>query len=114
MLPRKYRISVVGFNRNKIKTVSFFSEIMNISVKPNNLSHARFTVSVPKYLDKRSTKRHQTKRIILEAVREILEKIKPCDALIKSKKILKKENRLLVSIEIKKLFEKASLIEKHD
>lgn len=111
MLPKKYRLTVGEFTQNTDRINKLASSIINILIKPGETSFPRFTVAVPKSLDKRSVFRHLTKRIILEAAGRQIKKIrKPIDCLIKPNKIFLRKDSLLIKGEIYKLFQKAGLI----
>lgn len=72
---------------------------------------SHIAVSVPKSLDKRSSYRNRTKRIIMEIIQKRLPAfISSADILIKSKKILKKEERPTVEKEIETLLKRAGIM----
>lgn len=104
MLPKKNRLKVWSFfkNPNKIQRIS--SPSVLLLSKNSNFPLPRFAISVPKTLEKRSTLRHQTKRIIIEAIRPYLQiKIKK-DFFLKAKAIFQKKEKEKIEKEIKKVF----------
>lgn len=111
MLPKKFRLTVREFNQNHGKSRQFVSSVLSLTIKATDNPQPRFVVIVSKKLEKRSVFRHQTKRIIVEAIRKYLKNITfPVDALVKMKKIVGKKDSFLVENEIFDLFKKASLL----
>lgn len=107
MLPKKYRITLPDFNKIKQRGEKFPSSILAFFIKKSTSPFPRFVAIISKSLDKRSSYRNRTRRIITEAVRRQLGTFSTQAAvLIKAKKILKKEDRLSVENEIKKIAEK--------
>lgn len=101
MLPKKYRLTFQEFYRNPNFSRKYFLKTFNIAVKANDKKNTRFVVSVPKYLDKRSTRRHSIKRLTLEIVRKHLDKLnKPVDVFIKLKKITTEKDKKEVEQEL--------------
>lgn len=93
MLPKKYRLTVSRFNQIPQKSIEFGHISFTIKVKKNSATTSRFAFIVPKFLDKRSTVRHLTKRIAEELIREKIKNIKnPMNILIKFKKIITKND----------------------
>jgi len=110
MLPKKFRTTVPGFALNSESSKSYSASLLNVVVKKSNISLPQFVIVVPKRLDKRATLRHLTKRIIVEVLRVNLSKIKGgVDILIKAKKIIRKEDRVLLRQELSNLFKKSGL-----
>lgn len=94
MLPKKYRLTFKEFNQNKQHPVKFTSVYFDLLIKSSNNLNPRFVIITPKSIDKRSSLRHRTKRIILEEVKKILPKIKNnIEVMIKAKKVLNKNDK---------------------
>lgn len=107
MLPKKFRLTVERFNQIPQKSKELGYIFLKLKVKKTENTFPRFVFVVPKYLDKRSSTRHLTKRIIEELVRKKIPGIKnPMDCLIKPQKIIFKKDRLKVKEELDYLFEK--------
>ena len=107
MLPKKFRITVERFNQIPQKSKDYGYIFLKFKVKKSENPFPRFVFVVPKYLDKRSSTRHLTKRIIEELVREKITGIKyPMNFLIKPQKIIFKTDRPKVNEELDNLFEK--------
>ena len=89
MLPKDYRITVLQFWKNpnlyqktKTKHVSLFA-------KKNSINHPRVAIYVPKHLDKRSSQRHKTRRIIVETLRKaIFRKKEGYDFFIRAERLI--------------------------
>ena len=109
MLPKKYRLTVEKFNQIPQKSKELRFVFLNLKLKKTNGIFPKFVFVVPKYLDKRSSARHKSKRIIEELVREKIPNIKnPMSFLVKPKKIILKTDRKKVSEELDLLLEKAN------
>jgi RNase P protein component len=94
MFPPKNRLTVLDFYKNPKIAKRVFLSNLTLFIKDSLIKPPRFTIIVPKSLDKRSSFRHRTKRVIIEAIRPYLKKIKiKKDFLIKAKKILNKKDR---------------------
>lgn len=102
MLPKKNRLTVLQFNQIPQKSQGLNNNYFIIKIKKNNNNGPKFVVIVPKFLDKRSTQRHLTKRIINEALKkEIKNTEKSASILIKAKKILNKESAQSASAQLR-------------
>lgn len=111
MLPKEFQLTPFEFYQSRRKMSRLSSTFASFSVKPTDNPFPRFTITTPVSLDKRSTRRHQTKRIIIEAVRKYLPKFKKnVDVLIKPSKILTKQDRLLVEKGIENFFMEIGLL----
>ena len=107
MLPKKFRLTVDRFNQIPQKSKERGYIFLNIKVKNTDDDFPKFVFLVPKFLDKRSSTRHLTKRIVEELVREKIPNIKnPMNFLIKPKKIILKTDRQKVGEELDSLFDK--------
>lgn len=105
MLPKKYRLTVEKFNQIPQKSKELGFVFLKIKIKNTLGAFPKFVFVVPKYLEKRSTIRHKSKRIIEELVREKIPNIKtPMSFLIKPKKIILKTDRQKVSEDLDSLF----------
>lgn len=110
MLPKKFRTTVPGFAANLTPSILYTSPLFTLLVKKTNINLPRLVIVVPKRLDKRSTKRHLSKRLIIETLRGDLSKLRGgVDILIKAKKIITRENKTVWENEFKQLFKKAGL-----
>lgn len=111
MLPKILRLGVTEYFKNPAR--QNFNKLIDFDTAskthPGNTS--KFLVIVPKRLDKRSTKRNLTKRIIHESIRKHLSFLKSSFFFrIKLKVILKKENKERIDRQISNLFKKTFLI----
>lgn len=80
-------------------------------IKLSSQKNPRFTIVVPKSLDKRSTKRNRTKRIISAVLLSNLSALTGGkDVLIKSKKILTEEIKIQATHEFVRLLIRAGLV----
>lgn len=99
MLPEIYRTTVSEFYQNKQPLHKINTFIFTVFLKTNSKGNARFVISVPKSLDKRSVYRHRTKRLVAEVIRNQLDILKDFhyDFSFKMKKIItKSDNPLLI------------------
>lgn len=112
MLPKKYRLKVQEFYRNKNPAKTVSGEKLVLLVKDSLQSgQSKFCVLTPKKLDKRSSSRNEMRRLVVEAIRPLLPRIKTSkNAMIKPKKIFKKEDRASLKQEVAELFARAGLI----
>ncbi|MBM3283105.1 ribonuclease P protein component [Candidatus Gottesmanbacteria bacterium] len=111
MLPRKFRLNILEFYRNSQKSNKLKASFGTVFFRLVNKQPSRFAVVVPSALDKRTTCRHRTKRIIIEAVRSCIpDFIKNVEVLIKARKILAKQDRPEVEREVQTVFHKAEFI----
>ncbi|MCL4338391.1 ribonuclease P protein component [Patescibacteria group bacterium] len=112
MLPKIHRLTIGDFNKNNQKPQRFHSINLTFFIKTKkNSEPSGFSISVPKYLDKRSVYRHQTKRMISQfLIPELREIINGYDILIKPKRIFSKKEGKLISEEIYNLLHSAKLI----
>lgn len=109
MLPKKYRLKFVEFYQNPHKAKKFTTPVLDFFLKFSTNILPRFVVVVPKSLDKHSSKRHKTRRVIVEVIRKNLTKFKKTgDVLIKAKKIFKKEDLPLFEKAIYSVFRTSS------
>ena len=117
MLARSYHLTVAQFRKNPNLTARFSSILFGLSIKitksksKSKTKTSRFVIVVPKRLDKRSTNRNKSKRIISEALNKIIPKISLSrDVWLQAKKILHKNQKTEVEIELLKLFSRAQLL----
>ena len=104
MLPKKFRLKVVEFYKNPQKSLKFVSVFFLFMLKKRESGNARFCITVPKSVDKRSAYRHRTKRIIVEVIRGYLDRyVKPADILIRMKKLVGPKDKNLLCREIERL-----------
>lgn len=103
MLPKTLRIKVRDFNKIPQKSIKIFSQSFNLFIKNHN-SGAKFVISVPKSLDKRSTKRNYTKRSIEQIILSFNKVYKDSkQILFRAKKIITDANRKATEDELKKI-----------
>lgn len=110
MLPKKHRLTLQEFYQNPQNVRKYQSPMFSFLVKPTISASSRFTIVVPKSLDKRSTRRNRTKRIIREIIKQkMLNNVKSkIDVLIKPKKIINIQNPNITE-ELITVFNKAQL-----
>ena len=73
-------------------------------ILPNNNDSSRFAVIVPKKLDKRSTRRNLTRRLVFEVVRGLYSRVKPGELVL-----IKVLNLAITKEEIEQLLVKAGI-----
>ncbi len=94
MLPPKYRLTFREFLQNKQRSKKLTLPYFDLFIKPARTQNSRFLVITPKSIDKRSVVRHRIKRIITEAIKKILPKIKNnTEVMIKAKKAINKNDK---------------------
>lgn len=87
MLPKKYRLTFQQFKKNAQRPTAIHTSTLSFFIKKSPLLFTRFVVIVPKLVDKRSTKRHRIKRVIMNNIYNDINEIhKGYDVLIKVKK----------------------------
>ncbi len=112
MLPQIYRLTYQEFFQNRAPRRIYHSLNFDLTVKSSKESGAHFVISISKSIDKRSSYRNRSKRIISESLREVIPQIKiDVDILIKSKKIIKKEEKQYIVKELIMLLGKAGILE---
>ncbi len=111
MLPQINRLTYQEFFRNCAPRHIYHSVNFDLTTKPSKKSGAHLVISISKLIDKRSSYRNRSKRIIGESIKEIIPQIKiDVDILIKSKKIIKKEEKQYIVKELIVLFGKAGIL----
>lgn len=109
MLPKKFHLTVAQFNQIPQKSLEFKADSVSFKIKKQTGSFPRFAVIVPKSLDKRSSRRHLTKRVILETVyKEIKNSNFFLSVLVRAQKIINKQNKHNIEKEIKYLLTKVN------
>ncbi|OGF99265.1 hypothetical protein A2Y99_04145 [Candidatus Gottesmanbacteria bacterium RBG_13_37_7] len=92
MTPKRHHLTFFQFQQNSNPKKNITSSLFNISVKKTNARFSRLVILVPVRLDKRSSSRHQTKRIVTQVLVSLLPEFKnQNDILLKPKKILSKK-----------------------
>lgn len=110
MLPKKNRLTVAQFNQIPQKSQELNNNYFVLKIKNNN-NGPKFAVIVPKFLDKQSTRRHFTKRLIIEAVKNETKNTKnTANVLIKTKTILKKNKSQLALKQLNYLLKKINVL----
>lgn len=111
MLPKKFRLTVSEFNLIPQKSTSVNAAALGIKIKKPRNRYPRFAVIVPKSLDKRSTMRHKTQRIIMQAIEKKLKNMQTtASILLLAKKILRKKDLTQIERELENLFQKSYLL----
>ena len=94
MLPKKYRLTVPQFQSNTKRSTALSTPFFTLVMKPGDGTNPRFVFMVPKSLDKRSTRRHRSKRILEGALLKTKTSlIGRQDVLIKLKHIVAQDKR---------------------
>lgn len=118
MLPKKFRLQdYQEIERVKKKGKLYQTPLFGFLVlKKENQPFSRFfftrfTFIISKKISKKATERNKTKRLLSEATRELLLKIKPgFDAVFLAKKSLIGRNYIEVKKETESLFKKCGLL----
>jgi RNase P protein component len=101
MLPKSQRITLPEFSRNRTPVKTLRSEHMGFITKKGQGSGFRVCVVVAKKLDKRSSRRHKTKRIIIEAIRSAAVLLpSKIDCLIRMRAIITDETKTALKEEL--------------
>lgn len=108
MLKKQNRLSkITKTKENKLFTSSLF----NLRISDNKENKTRFAFIVSKKIDKRAVIRNRTKRVLRNAVEEIIKKLAlGKDIIIISKKALETEQSKEVLIVLESIFKKAGYI----
>jgi len=79
--------------------------MFTVFLKINNINNSRFVINVPKVLEKRSVYRNFTKRVVGEVIGKQLNNLNNIhyDFSFKMKKIITRENKLLLEKEISQM-----------
>jgi ribonuclease P protein component len=94
MLPKTQRVTLPEFSRNQSSVITVRSEHFSVVTKKGKGKVFRVCVVVSKKLDKRATRRHQTKRAIIEAIRPVSPSFpQNIDCLIRVRTIVTKDKR---------------------
>ena len=106
MLPKSLRIKIADFNRNpgRFKKIDIFP--FTIFIKEGINTGTKFAIKVAKSVDKRSTARNRTKRLIEQEI--ILRRPnfqKRREVLINIKKLINDENKKEFVNGLKQMFE---------
>lgn len=102
MLPKNLRIKIGEFNRNPQRYSRIIFESFDLVIKKSPMG-AKFAFSVPKAVDKRSSKRNFTKRVFEQLILKEKDNYKKAiQVLIRAKEIINKENRKRIETEFKK------------
>lgn len=105
MLPKKFRTTFFDFRKNSQRADRLNGTLLTFLIKKSESRNTRFVIIVPKSLDKRSSYRHLSRRIIVEFLRPHTQRVLPgVDVLIKPKKIIGKNDKTAVEKEIAVLF----------
>lgn len=113
MLPKKHRLTVYDFRKNPSFIKKAYSDKIRLLVKNSRSQNPRIAFLVSKKTSKLSTKRNETKRVLGEAVKKLINEIKEKkDILIIANDTIEKRNVNKVEIEIGNLFAKAGLLKR--
>ena len=105
MLPKNLRIKISDFNKNPNKVFKRYSNSFGVYIKDGEEERVKFTISIPKSTDKRSTKRNQTRRFIERIILSLYEKaFNNKEILIRAKRTVNKENNKELTNELETLF----------
>lgn len=118
MLPQQNRLKRLNTrllppNHKRRMSTSALSLIIypNLDKIPQSSPHPQFAIAVPKRLDKRSTRRNRTKRLLSEAIYSLLPTINSqTRVVVMANKIFWHEKLELVVPEVKNAFKKAGLL----
>ncbi len=115
MLPKKNRLNLTGTYtklKQQARRVSAPFVSLLVARQPNpEVSESTFGIIVPKKMDKRSTRRQRTKRLISEAIRTLLPRIsKGYAVIVFPRTILWKEEITSVTPQVEDVLKKAGLI----
>jgi len=117
MLPKKNRLDLkkeffeIEKEKNRLRG-KFFDFLFFISKKPlyDNFQPPAFAFIVSKKIDKRATKRNRIKRVLSEAVRVFLPKIKPgVKGVFLAKKEILEENFAEIKNAVELVFKEGNL-----
>jgi ribonuclease P protein component len=113
MLPKPYRLTTPQFRLNKNSYSRFSTPFFTLLMKPSNSETPRFTFVTPKSLDKRSTVRNRTKRIISALIFKYRVDMRGYrDVFVKLHKIVNDKNKQELNVHLLTTFEKAGLYSK--
>lgn len=94
MLPKKQRLNLLDFNLNPDRVKKYFSIWYTILKKQGSSDISKIGIIVPKSVDKRSTKRNYSRRIVSEITQKNIKFMKKSnDIIIKLKKTVTPDNR---------------------
>ncbi len=110
MLARIYHLTVDQFRKNPNPATRVSSSLFGLLIKISKSKTIRFVIIVPKRLDKRSTRRNQTKRVISEILDSIIPKMTlKYDIWLQAKKILNRKEKTKAETQLLKLLEQFNL-----
>ena len=95
MLSKKHRLTYQEFSQNPHYGKKFNSRTFFLTFKQANNTLSRFTILVPKTLDKRSSYRNRAKRITVEIIRQyLINNLKEgTDVLVRLRRIILKQEQ---------------------
>jgi ribonuclease P protein component len=118
MLKKLYRLNKTKDIQNLMKTGrAFYSPILMVKAKANDLAHSRFAIIVSNKVSKKATQRNLIKRRLREIVRLQLDKLETgADvAILASAKMIDSKGTVLgyesMAKELEQVFKKAHLYE---
>ena len=112
MLPKKYRLhDYQEVEKVKKEGKLYQSPLFGILVfKKDDQTTSRFSFIISTKISKKATERNRAKRVLSEAVRGLLPKVKPgFDAVFLGKKSLIGKNKKEIETEIEMVFRKSGL-----
>lgn len=113
MLPKQHRLKLneEKYDRLRKRGKSFDTATLQIVVRKTEQNQpAKFVFLVPKKLDKRSTKRNRTRRLLSTAVHKLLLQVKDGhEVMVVGRKIFKDEKLQEVLPDVEKALQKAGL-----
>lgn len=118
MLPRKHRLPlrtdlVRVQEEGKLFQGRLFSLLVSSQSSALRPQPSRFAFIISTKIHKRAAKRNQARRLLIEAIRSLLPKIKPgFDCVFLAKKAIIGKELIEIKKETEKLFQKAHLIKR--
>jgi ribonuclease P protein component len=110
MLPKKYRIVYRDFAKDPSFSQKFSSSLFDLYYKKSKEGDLGFVFVAGKKLDKRSTRRNTTKRLMTETVWKLLPNTKTSGRImVRAKKIISKKDWDILKKEMGDVFAKAQL-----
>jgi ribonuclease P protein component len=112
MLPKQHRFPLrLEFNRLRKEGKLFQGKLFSLLISHSKRQPSRFAFIVSTKIHKKATKRNRAKRLLREAVRSLLPKIKPgFDGVFLAKKAIIDNKLIEVKKETEKIFRQAGLI----
>lgn len=112
MLPKKYHLLTFEIGQILRKGTRVRGELFDIVfTKDAKASLSKFAVIVPQRLSKKSAYRNRTKRLLVESVHKLLDKVKSgFQIIIMAKRLLQKEKLQDVQPSVRSVLEKTGVL----